>query len=92
MSMSDILTAGKEYGREFVLLIIVLGAAGIGLKVVWESTNTRLTQQDVRIEASETFIREELIDLNKQTLEVTKSAVNAIDRNTNALEKLNDQR
>lgn len=89
--VAELLEKGKDYGREFVLLVIVLTAAGIGLKVVWESTNTRLSQQDTRIETSEKFIRDELIKLNMQTIEVAKSAVNAIDRNTEALDNFRVQ-
>lgn len=96
--VTEILEAGKAYGREFTLLIVVMMAFGVALKVVWDGTNTRLVQQDTRIDKSEEFIRTELIDLNKQSMETTreatgvmKSVVEALDRSTDAIERVNDK-
>ena len=92
--VAALIEASKSYGREFTLLIVVMCAFGVAIKVVWDGTNTRLQQQDVRIDKSEEFIRTELLELNHQAIETTreatsvmKSVVDALDRSTDAIEK-----
>ena len=90
--VTELLEKGKEYGREFVLLVIVLIASGAGLRIVWDTMSERLMMQDARIEKSENYIRGDLKTLTEQSMAITSKAtdvmsraVDALDRNTEAL-------
>lgn len=83
--VKEIIEASKTYGREFTLLIVVLSAFGVALKVVWDSTNTRLQQQDARIEQNDTFIRETLMKQSAETVEALKTNTEALKANTQVI-------
>lgn len=85
--VSEIIEKSKEYGREFTLCCVVLVGCGFGLRVVWESTNARLVQQDSKIDKSDEFIRTELMTLNKQSLDVTRKATDVMDKATGVMDK-----
>jgi hypothetical protein len=88
--VTEILEKSKEYGREFVLLLIVLSASGIGLKIVFESLNVRIIQQNERIDANEVFIRTQLMVNNDRIASALSASNDVIRANTAALERNSD--
>ena len=84
--VAEIIEASKNYGREFVLLVIVMSAFGLGSKLVYESLNARMIQQDARIEASDHFIRDKLSEMNASTVDALNKTTSALKENARCFE------
>lgn len=82
--VAELLEKGKEYGREFVLVIVLLTGGGIGLKIVYEGFNARILQQNERIDKADTFIRTELVEIIKAKVTASQECAEALRANAQA--------
>jgi cell division protein FtsB len=84
VGVTEILNVGREYGREFMLVIILLTGMGVGLTTVYDSFTARIIQQNERIDKADAFIRTELVDVLREQMAASEQCADALKANAQA--------